>query len=178
MEKLERLNFSGEGEISLSLEEFPNLKELKIEGDIIIKLDLPTLEVLECPYIERISDFGKMPNLKKLHITNTEKLSDILNNTPNLTHLQIENLNQTSFKILKSLKKLEFLNFSNEYLELGYIISDITDIKVLNCLPYLKEVNLFGFEKLEEQLNNPEVAVYYGMTQIHFHIYDEDDLWI
>ncbi|WP_435263868.1 hypothetical protein [Tenacibaculum sp. nBUS_03] len=175
LEKLERLQIDGEEKITLSSKEFPNLKELSIQGDNIIKIELTNLEILECPYVKHFNSFGKMLNLKKLYIQDTDKLSEILTNTPNLTHLRIDELKQTNFSILKSLQKLEYLDFSNEYLSLN---ENIIDITALNYLLNLKEVNLFGFKKLENQLNNPEIAVYRGIGQIHFHIYEEDDLWI
>lgn len=175
MEKLERLQFKGEGEITISSKEFPNLRELKIEGDAIIALDVPSLEILECPYIKDFSEVTEMPNLKKLCIKETDKLSDVLHKVPNLTHLQIKDFKRTNLDVFTVLRKLEYFDFSNEYLDSN---ENIIDIKALNSFPNLKEANISGLEKLESQLNNPEIAVYFRMPYIHFHIYKEDDLWI
>lgn len=170
MEHLERLNFEGQGKINISSERFPNLKELKIEGtDINLTLNLPKLEILEIPYINHIDALGEMPNLKRLYLPKTNTFSNIFKNTPNITHLHFEEFERDDLEFLQPLKKLKYLNLLN---------GTVSNISALNALPNLKEVNLSGLDHLESQLENPEKAVYLWINRRHFHVYDEDNLWI
>ncbi|WP_108868558.1 hypothetical protein [Aquimarina aquimarini] len=170
MESLERLNIEGEGRIDISLEQFPNLRELKVEGlDVNLSLNLPRLEILEIPNINNIDFQVEMPNLKRLYLPKTNNFLEIFKKTPNITHLDFEEFEQDDLTVLKPLKKLEYLNL---------LRGTVSDIRILNSLPRLKEVNLSGLKHLEYQLKESKTAVYYWINRRHFFVYKEDDLWI
>ncbi|MCH2229182.1 MAG: hypothetical protein MK105_02465 [Crocinitomicaceae bacterium] len=169
MERLERLNIEGEGNIIISLERFPNLKELKVGGtNVTLTINLPLLEILEILYVTEVTYLSKMPQLKKLRLPQTTDVAAIFKLTHNLRYLHFEDFEQENLEFLKPLQQLEYLNLDGK----------VADISTLNSLNNLKEVNLSGLEHLESQLENAEHAVYYPGFRLRFHVYEEDDLWI
>ncbi|WP_131248820.1 leucine-rich repeat domain-containing protein [Aquimarina atlantica] len=157
-----------------TLEQFPNIENVKISGTSKINLGkLSKLKVLKIQWDLNLAEttcFDDLPNLEKLdlswcninHVNNLEKLTKlkVLDLSENGT---IENIDG-----LRNLKKLEQLNlYSNK----------ISDISVLNTLPCLTEVNLEsnGLDKKAflQQLNKPEIAIFYGLPFIPFRIWDD-----
>ncbi len=174
MEKLDRLHFEGKGEIKLSSKEFPNLRELKIEGEILITLDLPSLEILEMSGETKIKDLGKLPNLKKMSINQVEDFEKVFKETPNLKYIKFQGMEQEDLQAVQQLKNIEYIDLYDEI----YSENKITDISVLNKLLNLKEVNLANKEHLSNQLDEKSKAVYHWLNTTHFKVYEEDDLWI
>lgn len=74
---------------------------------------------------------------------------------------------------LESLKKLERLDL---------LSTKVTDVRVLNSLPNLKEANLAVRDyyklNLEAQLNHPEIVIYSGLPMINLRIWKEDKFGI
>ncbi|QKX04067.1 hypothetical protein HN014_03810 [Aquimarina sp. TRL1] len=155
-----------------TLKQFPNLENVNISGTSKINLgELSKLKVLKVQWDLNLAEttcFDDVPNLEKLdlsccnitHVNSLEKLTKlkVLDLSENGT---IENIDG-----LKNLKKLEQLNlYSNK----------ISDISVLNTLPCLTEVNLAGnkLDKKEflQQLNKPEIAIFYGLPYVPFLIW-------
>lgn len=70
---------------------------------------------------------------------------------------------------LESLKKLERLDL---------LSTKVTDVRVLNSLPNLKEANLAVRDyyklNLEAQLNHPEIVISCGLPMINLRIWKED----
>ena len=86
-------------------------------------------------------------NLEVLHITGCYKLSDTvlqkaIEKIPNLRHLNISTNSRLGIETLmevSTLKKLSHINISNSFQLKGF---DITFLKNLNCLQYLKLANI------------------------------------
>ncbi len=158
----------------LSLEQFINLKELSIKGTNNIQL-------------------GYLPNLKVLDVSSTfPKEIDFLDSIPNLEKLSLENNCLTEVKGVDKLTNLKMLNLSENNIEnidgmanltslehLNVFENKISDIRILNNLPSLKQVNIAGnlIEKPEvnKQLNNPQIAIFYGLPKVPFWIWEDQD---
>ncbi len=58
------------------------------------------------------------------------------------------------------------------------LASGVSDIRPLNQLKKLKEVNLAGNrideKTINNQLDHPEIAVFYGLHAVHFRIWERD----
>lgn len=155
-----------------TLEQFPNLENLKISGTNKVNLGkLRMLKILKVQWELNLAStnyFDQLPNLEQLDLSccsiskikNLEKLN-------NLKILDLsENYNIENIDGLENLKKLEQLNlYANK----------ISDISVLNKLPKLKEVNLADNGAEEEvflkQLNKPEKAIFYSLPNVPFFIW-------
>ena len=155
-----------------TLEQFPNLENVYISGTSKINLGkLHKLKVLKIQWNFNFADtmcFDQVPNLEKLDLSMCNITH--VNNLEKLTNLKILDLSENeiieNIDGLKNLKKLEQLNlYSNK----------ISDIKVLNTLPQLSEVNLAsnGLDKKAflQQLDKPEIAIFYGLPYIPFRIW-------
>lgn len=157
-----------------TLEQFPNLENVKISGTSKINLGkLSKIKVLKIQLDFNFTNticFDNLTSLEKLdlsccnitHVNNLEKLTNlkILDLSENGT---IENIDG-----LRNLKKLEELNLYD---------NKISDISVLNTLPCLTEVNLESNEldkkEFLKQLNKPEIAIFYGLPYVPFRIWDD-----
>jgi hypothetical protein len=106
---------------------------------------MPFLEKLDLSCIQNnidLKEMYKFPNLKWLGFLESEELDDISG--------------------LEPLKKLERLDLYK---------TNVTDVKVLNTLPNLKEVNLAVKNyklDLKAQLDRPEIAAYYALPSVMF----------
>jgi len=167
------LEASEESKIN-TLEQFPNLENANISGTSKINLGkLSKLKILKIQLDFNFADsmcFDNLPSLEKLdlsmcniaHVNNLEKLTNlkVLDLSENGT---IENIDG-----LENLKKLE---------ELNLYANKISDISALNTLPCLKEVNLESNEldkkEFLQQLNKPEIAIFYGLPFVPFRIWQD-----
>lgn len=173
MESLKRLNLDRYDYEIKGLEQFPNLEYLKIRSPKIRLGRFENLKVLdlENSSIKDFSTFKKLPTLEKLDLSSicSEINLDGIHKFPNLKYLSFLESNLIDISLLEPLKKLEYLDlFSTE----------VEDIRVLNTLPNLKGVNTSSWSYLEEQLDKPEIAVYYGFLPIYFKIWEEDEFGI
>ncbi len=167
------LDASEESKID-TLEQFPNLENLKIQGGNKINLGkLSKLKVLKIQLDFNFADticFDNLTTLEKLDLSCCNITH--VNNLEKLTHLKVLDLSENggieNIDGLRNLKKIEELNLYD---------NKISDINVLNTLPNLKEVNLEGngLEKKEylSQLNKPEIAIFYGLPFLPFRIWDD-----
>ncbi len=143
-----------------SLEQFPNLENLKITGYDYINLgELKKLKILSiCSprfELENTKAFNNLPNLEQLELMGC-KISEI-KNLDHLLNLKVINLSENfTIKNINGLNKLTKLEYINLYK------NQISDLNVLNKLPNLKEVNVAGNninqEDANKQLDNPEIA--------------------
>ena len=176
IESLQRLNLESYDCEIKGLEQFPNLEALKIKGSPKVKLGrLEYLKVLslENSAIEDFSLFETLPHLEKLDLSsmqNKVNLADLYK-FPSLKYLTFLESKIDDLAHLEPLKKLEYLDLYSTF---------ISDVRVLNTLPNLKEVNLStgSGQPLETQLDNPEVAIYCGLPTIYIWIWEKDEFGI
>lgn len=178
MESLKRLKLSGNKHDMKGFSRFPNLEflSLQLSGKVHLK-PLKKLKVLDL-YNSKITDFSSfatMPFLEKLDLSRIQNNIDLkeMYKFPNLKwlgFLESEELDDISG--LEPLKKLERLDLYK---------TNVTDVKVLNTLPNLKEVNLaiknYKLD-LKAQLDRPEIAAYYALPSVMFFIWKEDEFGI
>lgn len=144
-----------------SLEQFPNLENLMINGEC--KINLGTLNKLKVLCIssgkfESQNDtiFDGLPNLEQLEFFNTNFSSET-KNIGKLSNLKVLNISENNglenINWIESLKNLEYINLYQ---------NKISNISVLNKLPKLKEVNVacnnITQEDVDQQLEKPELA--------------------
>lgn len=178
IESLKRLNLYGNDSKMKGFSRFPNLEFLSLQaaGKVNLK-PLKKLKVLDL-YNSKITDFssfGNMPFLEKLDLSCIQNNIDLkeMYKFPNLKwlgFLESEKLDDISG--LEPLKKLERLDLFQ---------TNVTDVKVLNTLPNLKEVNLAVKNyklDLKAQLDRPEIAAYYALPSVMFFIWKEDEFGI
>ncbi|QKX04070.1 hypothetical protein HN014_03825 [Aquimarina sp. TRL1] len=158
----------------LGLEQFPNLTELSIEGTNKIRLGyLPKLKVLDVSstFPQEIDFLNELPNLEKLSLENN-CLTEV-KGLDTLTNLKMLNISENTIQNIDGLANLKNLEQLNLY------ENEISEIRVLNTLPSLKQVNVAGntIEKPEvyDQLNKPEIAVFYGLPKVPFWIWKDQD---
>lgn len=179
MESLKRLSFSAYGCKIKGLSRFPNLEFLSLQG--VKKLQLKNLKKLkvldlDSSRIKNFSSFKTLPSLEKLDLScvrgdiNLKEISKF----PNLKWLTfLESFGMKDISALEPLKKLERLDLYQ---------TEITDVRVLNTLPNLKEVNLavWNYKKanLAAQLDRPEIAIYCGLPTINLWIWEKDEFGI
>lgn len=178
MESLKRLKLSGNKHDMKGFSRFPNLEFLSLQrsGKVHLK-PLKKLKVLDLynSDITDFSSFGNMPFLEKLDLSCIQNNIDLkeIYKFPNLKwlgFLESEKLDDISG--LEPLKKLERLDLFQ---------TNVTDLKVLNTLPNLKEVNLAVKNyklNLKAQLDRPEIAAYYALPSVMFFIWKEDEFGI
>lgn len=178
IESLKRLNLYGNDSKMKGFSRFPNLEFLSLQGVGKVNLKpLKKLKVLDL-YNSNITDFssfGNMPFLEKLDLSCIQNNIDLkeMYKFPNLKwlgFLESEELDDISG--LEPLKKLERLDLFQ---------TNVTDVKVLNTLPNLKEVNLAVKNyklNLKAQLDRPEIAAYYALPSVMFFIWKEDEFGI
>lgn len=173
MERLERLNITNYNQKFKDLSQFPNLKYLRIKG--CQKLRLKTMKKLEVLDLDNsaINDFRKFekqPRLKRLDLSS--QYNDInlkgLRNFPNLRMLDLMETNVTDISDLEPLKKLEYLDL---------YATSVSDVRVINTLPNMKEINLATHSNtnLESQLDRPEIAVYIGLPTAYLSVWEKDE---
>lgn len=174
MKSLKLLEFSGYDGRIRGLDRFPNLEFLKIrDAEEIHIRGLKKLRVLDLcnSRIKDFTFFGKLPALEKLDLSCIEDEIDLtgMEQFPGLKKLSLmENYELKDISGLEPLKKLEYLDLYH---------TRVTDVRVLNTLPALKEINLAVRERkndLEAQLDRPEIAVYCGLPDKHLWIWQED----
>jgi len=178
MESLKRLKLSGNNHEMKGFSRFPNLEFLSLQrsGKVHLK-PLKKLKVLDLHNsdITNFSSFATMPLLEKLNLSCIQNNIDLkeMYKFPNLKwlgFLESEELDDISG--LEPLKKLERLDLFQ---------TNVTDVKVLNTLPNLKEVNLAVKNyklNLKAQLDRPEIAAYYGLPSVMFLIWKRDEFGI
>ncbi|WBX97041.1 leucine-rich repeat domain-containing protein [Chryseobacterium gambrini] len=178
MESLKRLKLSGNKQDMKGFSRFPNLEFLSLQrsGKVHLK-PLKKLKVLDLHNsdITNFSSFATMPLLEKLNLSCIQNNIDLkeMYKFPNLKwlgFLESEELDDISG--LEPLKKLERLDLFQ---------TNVTDVKVLNTLPNLKEVNLAVKNyklNLKAQLDRPEIAAYYGLPSVMFLIWKRDEFGI
>lgn len=178
MESLKRLKLSGNKHDMEGFSRFPNLEFLSLQGAGKVNLKpLKKLKVLDLynSDITDFSSFGNMPFLEKLDLSCIQNNIDLkeIYKFPNLKwlgFLESEELDDISG--LEPLKKLERLDLYK---------TNVTDVKVLNTLPNLKEVNLAVKNyklDLKAQLDRHEIAAYYALPSVMFFIWKEDEFGI
>ena len=176
MESLKRLNLVSYDYEIKGLEQFPNLEALKLKGSPKVKLGkLEKLKVLslENSSIEGFSTFEELPSLEKLDLSSIYSKLNLegFHKFRSLKYLTFLESEVDDISHLEPLKKLEYLDL---------YCTKISDVRVLNTLPNLKEVNLavLGSNNLEEQLDKPEIAIYCGLPAINLWIWDEDEFGV
>lgn len=176
MPSLQRLNVTNYKRKIKDLQQFPNLKYLRLKGCPELKLStLKWLKVLDLENagITNLSTIEELPRLEKLDLSSGYSGLNLegIGKFPNLKKLSLSESDIKDIAPIESLKKLE-------YLDLYY--TDVSEVQVLNTLPKIKEANLAVFrrENLEEQLENPSIAVYCGRPSIYMRIWEEDEFEI
>lgn len=151
-------------------EKFPNLENLKIEGFLSINIgQLDKLKILVMGArdfdLGNANCFDHLPNLEQLSLTWCDIIAvKKIGQLKNLKILDLsENKELVNIDELETLKALEKLNlFDNK----------ISDIRVLNKLPNLKQVDLagnnIGEEDVVKQLDKPEIACFMGRPHVPF----------
>lgn len=179
IKSLKRLSFSCDKSVAVKgLDQFPNLKFLQLKG--IKKVQLKTMKKLKVldldnSQIKNFSSFKTLPFLEKLDLSSLQNKIDLKEiwKFPNLKWLTLlENYDLDDISGLEPLKKLERLDLFQ---------TNVTDVKVLNTLPNLKEVNLAVKNyklDLKAQLDRPEIAAYYALPSVMFFIWKEDEFGI
>jgi hypothetical protein len=176
MPSLQRLNVTNYKRKIKDLQQFPNLKYLRLKG--CPELTLSTLKGLKVLDLENagitnFSTISTLPRLEKLDLSSAYSGLNLegIGKFPNLKVLSLMESDIKDISPIESLKKLE-------YLDLYY--TPVTDVQVLNTLPKMKEANLATFSKinLEEQLVKPEIAVYCGLPMIYLRIWEKDEFEI
>ena len=176
---LRRINLTCYDHEIEGLEKFSNLEALKIKGCSQIKLgEFRNLKVLdlENSSIQDFSNFEKTPSLEKLDLSSLQSEIDLqdIYKFPNLKYLTFLESRLNDISSLEALKQLEYLDlFSTE----------VSDIRVLNSLPNLIGVNISSWShlvshNLEEQIEEPEVVVHYGLTPTFISIWEDDEFGI
>jgi len=178
IESLKRLNIESYDYEIKGLAQFPNLEALRIKGSPKIKLyRLENLKVLDLENsgIQDFAGFEELSKLEKLGLASFyEKVSlEDLYKFPNvklLTLLESE-VKNNDISHLAPLKKLQYLDLYD---------TGVSDVRVLNTLPNLKEVNIATRTdaNLEAQLDKPEIAIYCGLPSICLIIWEEDEFGI
>lgn len=176
MENLKRLNYINYNQKIKGLKQFPNLEFLRLKGSPKIRLGkhdkLKVLDV-ENSSIKSFKGFKALPNLKRLDSSSLYNSFNLkgLHKFPNLKSLSLMESEVDDIAHLAPLKKLEYLDLSG---------TSISDIHILNTLPKLKGVNLatYSNENLEEQLDNPKIAVYCGRPSAYLWIWEKDEFGI
>ncbi|MCG8577687.1 MAG: hypothetical protein MI810_22590 [Flavobacteriales bacterium] len=176
MKSLERLNIVSYDQKIKDLQQFPNLKYLRIKGCPKLKLGaLKKLKVLDLDNssVNEFSKFKELPKLEKLGLATICSKLDLkdIYKFPNLKSLTVMESEIEDISHLEPLKKLEYLDLYS---------TDVSDISVLNTLPKLKGVNVatYSSKNLEEQLDKPEIAVYCGLPSVYLWIWDSDEFGI
>ncbi|WP_288459340.1 hypothetical protein [uncultured Chryseobacterium sp.] len=179
MKSLKRLSFYSHEDCAVKgLSQFPNLEFLKLEH--IKKLQLKTLKKLKVldlrnSAIKNLSSIETLPSLEKLDLSCIQNNIDFteISKFPNLKWLTLlESYEVNDISSLEPLKKLERLDLYR---------TKVTDVRVLNTLPNLKEVNLAveNYElNLEKQLDRPEIAIYCGLPSVNLWIWEKDEFGI
>ncbi|WP_336718829.1 hypothetical protein [Chryseobacterium mucoviscidosis] len=178
IESLKRLNLYGNHSKMKGFSRFPNLEFLSLQGAGKVNLKpLKKLKVLDLynSNIKDFSSFATMPFLEKLDLSRIQNNIDLkemykFSNLKWLGFLENEELDDISG--LEPLKKLERLDLYK---------TNVTDVKVLNTLPNLEEVNLAVKNyklDLKAQLDRPEIAAYYALPSVMFFIWKEDEFGI
>lgn len=179
IKSLKRLSFYSHEDCAVKgLSQFPNLEFLKLRH--INKLQLKTLKKLKVldlqnSAIKNFSSIETLPSLKKLDLSCIQNNIDFteISKFPNLKWLTLlESYEVNDISALEPLKKLERLDLYR---------TKVTDVRVLNTLPNLKEVNLAveNYElNLEEQLDHPEIGIYCGLPSVNLWIWEEDEFGI
>ncbi|WP_375181417.1 hypothetical protein [Chryseobacterium sp.] len=178
IESLKRLNLYGNHSKMKGFSRFPNLEFLSLQGAGKVNLKpLKKLKVLDLynSNIKDFSSFATMPFLEKLDLSRIQNNIDLkeMYKFPNLKWLGfLENEELDDISGLEPLKKLERLDLYK---------TNVTDVKVLNTLPNLEEVNLAVKNyklDLKAQLDRPEIAAYYALPSVMFFIWKEDEFGI
>ncbi|WP_343663214.1 hypothetical protein [Chryseobacterium mucoviscidosis] len=178
MKSLKRLSFSAYDTHIKDLSHFPNLEFLRLKGVKKLQLkNLKKLKVLDLDnsQIKNFSSFKTLPSLEKLDLSSLQNKIDLKEiwKFPNLKWLTLlESYEVNDISALEPLKKLERLDLYR---------TKVTDVRVLNTLPNLKEVNLAveNYElNLEEQLDRPEIAIYCGLPSVNLWIWEKDEFGI
>lgn len=180
MKSLKRLSFYSHEDCAVKgLSQFPNLEFLKLER--IKNLQLKTLKKLkvldlQSSRIKNFSSFETLPSLEKLDLSTIQNNINLkgISKFPNLKWLTLlESGEVDDISGLEPLKKLERLDLYK---------TKVTDVRVLNSLPNLKEANLAvqnaGELNLKSQLNRPEIAIYCGLPIINLWIWEKDEFGI
>ncbi|MFZ4929037.1 leucine-rich repeat domain-containing protein [Chryseobacterium sp. Mn2064] len=179
MKSLKRLNLSSYGYKIKGLSQFPNLEFLKLNG--VKKLELKTLRKLKVldldnSEIKNFSSFEIQPSVEKLDLSSLQgkiNLKEIAK-FPNLKWLTLlESYELNNISGLEPLKKLERLDLHQ---------TKVTDVRVLNTLPNLKEVNLavygYKYQELKSQLDQPEIGIFSGLPLRNLSIWKKDEFGI
>ena len=178
MESLKRLSMVSYDYEIKGLAQFPNLEALRVKGSpkvTLAKLEKLKVLSLENSSIQDFSTFEELPKLEKLDLSSIfDKLGlEGFHKFKNLKYLTFIESSVDDISLLEPLKQLECL-------DLYY--TNVSDVRVLNTLPKLKEVNLavasHHADELEEQLDKPEIAIYCGLPNVNLWIWDEDEFGI
>lgn len=179
MKSLKRLSFSAYDTHIKDLSHFPNLEFLRLKG--VKKLQLKNLKKLKVLDLDnsRIKDFSSfetLPSLERLDLSSIQGNINLkeISKFPNLKWLTLlESYEVNDISGLEALKKLERLDLYQ---------TKVTDVKVLNTLPNLREVNLLVNNSkelnLESQLDRPEIAIYCGLPSVNLWVWDKDEFGI
>ncbi|MDR6920179.1 hypothetical protein [Chryseobacterium sp. 2987] len=179
MKSLKRLNFYGHNGKIKGLNLFPNLEFLQIHA--AGRLELKTMKKLkvldlQSSKMKDFSSFEILPALEKLDLSNLQDKMNLrgVSKFPNLKWLTLlESYEIDDISGLEPLKKLERLDLYR---------TKVTDVRVLNTLPNLKEVNItvenYGELNLESQLDRPEIAIYSGLPLRNLWIWEKDEFGI
>ncbi|WP_143152313.1 leucine-rich repeat domain-containing protein [Chryseobacterium arachidis] len=179
IKSLKRLSFDASGCKIKGLSRFPNLEFLSLKRVKKLQLEnLKKLKVLDLDNsgIKDFSSFETLPSLKRLDLScvrgdiNLKEISKF----PNLKWLNLmESFGLNEISALEPLKKLERLDLYQ---------TEVTDVRVLNSLPNLKEVNLLVWnykkQNFEAQLDRPEIMIYCGLPTINLWIWERDEFGI
>ncbi|REC61017.1 hypothetical protein DRF65_18470 [Chryseobacterium pennae] len=178
MKSLKRLRFSAYNCKVKGLSRFPNLEFLKLQGVKELQLkDLKKLKVLDLQNseIKDFSSFGNLPSLEKLDVSVLQNKINLkgISKFPNLKWLTFsESMELDDISGLEPLKKLERLDLLH---------TRVTDVRMLNSLPNLKDVNIAVWDAdvdLESQLDRPEIAIYCGLPTRNLCIWERDEFGI
>ncbi len=179
MKSLKRLKFYGHNGNIKGLNRFPNLEFLQIHT--AGRLELKTMKKLKVLDLQSnkmkdFSSFETLPALEKLDLSNLWDKMNLkgISKFPNLKWLSLlESYEIDDISGLEPLKKLERLDLYE---------TEVTDVRVLNTLPNLKEVNLAVKNSkelnLKSQLDRPEIGIYSGLPTINLSIWKRDEFGI
>lgn len=183
MPNLKRLLFQINDCEVKGLSQFPNLEELKIERAQSIQLTgLHRLKVLDLSNnntITKFDFFDDLPALEKLDLSSMfgspEDKTVELKYLKNLSNLRALSLMETPMQTLDGIEHLQKL----EYLDLYE--AEVEDVRILNQLPNLKEVNLavsrhHELEDMQAQLDKPEKGVFVCLPHLYLSIWDRVDI--
>lgn len=170
MESLRTLVLScEEGYEVHSLEQFPNLEKLKIEGAAVVnpgRLEKLKILIPEQINLETATWLNNLPDLEQLGLEHAGITT--IKNLDKLTKLKMLDLSENEIDSLHGLENLVSLEHLNLY------ENKVSDVTVLNQLPNLKEVNL-GRNEMERhearaQLKNPEVVRFIYPPYVPFRV--------